>query len=105
MHQRLRPIGPYLWRQPIWAWVAVLLFGFGLAEVNAHYAYRPTVSDVLGFPLPDSTLKAPHAVAELRVVRIPGTELTVASVGGVPVSSSGLTFSELARLEDGSVAM
>ena len=39
------------------------------------------------------------------LVRIPGTELTVASVGGVPVSSSGLTFSELARLEDGSVAM
>jgi len=34
------------------------------------------------------------------LVRTPGTELTVASVGGVPVSSSGLTFSELARLED-----
>jgi cyclohexyl-isocyanide hydratase len=34
------------------------------------------------------------------LVRTPGTELIVASIGGAPVSTSGLTFSELARLED-----
>ncbi|MEA2492407.1 MAG: hypothetical protein QOJ29_318 [Thermoleophilaceae bacterium] len=30
----------------------VLLFAFGAAQVNAHYAYLPTVGDVLGRPLP-----------------------------------------------------
>jgi cyclohexyl-isocyanide hydratase len=34
------------------------------------------------------------------LVRIPGTKLIVASVGGAPVESAGLTFSSLARLED-----
>jgi cyclohexyl-isocyanide hydratase len=34
------------------------------------------------------------------LVRTPGTELIVASVGGAPVSTTGLTFSDLARLED-----
>jgi cyclohexyl-isocyanide hydratase len=34
------------------------------------------------------------------LVRTPGTELIVASVGGAPVGSAGLTFSNLARLEE-----
>jgi transcriptional regulator GlxA family with amidase domain len=34
------------------------------------------------------------------LVRTPGTELIVASVGGAPVDSAGLTFSNLARLEE-----
>jgi cyclohexyl-isocyanide hydratase len=34
------------------------------------------------------------------LVRTPGTELIVASVGGAPIESAGLTFSNLARLED-----
>jgi cyclohexyl-isocyanide hydratase len=34
------------------------------------------------------------------LVRTPGTELIVASVGGAPVSSAGLTFSNLAHLEE-----
>ena len=34
------------------------------------------------------------------LVRTPDTELIVASVGGVPVESAGLTFANLARLED-----
>ena len=34
------------------------------------------------------------------LVRTPGTELIVASVGGAPVVSAGLTFSNLARLEE-----
>jgi transcriptional regulator GlxA family with amidase domain len=34
------------------------------------------------------------------LVRTPGTELIVASVGGAPVGSAGLTFSNLARVEE-----
>ena len=34
------------------------------------------------------------------LVRTPGTQLIVASVGGAPVGSAGLTFSNLARLEE-----
>ena len=34
------------------------------------------------------------------LVRTPGTELIVASIGGAPVGSAGLTFSNLARLEE-----
>jgi cyclohexyl-isocyanide hydratase len=34
------------------------------------------------------------------LVRTPGTELIVASVGGAPISTTGLTFSELARLKE-----
>lgn len=42
------------WSGRVTALAAVLLlFGFGAANLNAHYAYLPTVGDLLGHPMAD----------------------------------------------------
>jgi cyclohexyl-isocyanide hydratase len=59
-----------------------------------------TVPLIIVFPVFPGVTQLDFTGPYQVLVRTPGTELIVASVGGVPVDSAGLTFSNLARLEE-----
>ncbi len=67
-------------RRPSWAGIAaaVLFVVFGAAQINAHYAYLPTLGDVVGAPLPDAAAgpgrhlaAAPATAGSLLAVAFP----------------------------------
>jgi cyclohexyl-isocyanide hydratase len=59
-----------------------------------------TVPVIIVFPVFPGVTQLDFTGPYQVLVRTPGTELIVASVGGAPVDSAGLTFSNLARLEE-----
>lgn len=55
---------------------------------------------VIVFPLYPGVTHLDFTGPHQFLARLPGAQLVVASVGGAPISADGLTFAELARLEE-----
>ena len=66
-----------VWRRCACVASVVLMAAFGADTINAFYAYRPTLGDALGAPMPDELHAHSTLVSEQRVIPDHGSLVTV----------------------------